>query len=179
MKRSRRKGDSASVTSGMNGAVVEAFLSSLLDSVAEHGRPQMATASSRSAPVGAMVREEWDCLKIVRFRHSKLGLTLAPVGASQSYAGTVDVGPLVADLALYLLLQAGDRSGTKCERVVVMAKHRELLEPQVDRLLCVGDELVSIQGQPVAHCGLTFQELLERLRSEPRPVELGFLPAAR
>ena len=64
------------------------------------------------------------------------------------------------------------------ERVVVQGKLRDQLDAQVDRLLCVGDELVSVQGRPLAHCGGTFREKLEHMRTAPRPLLLGFLPGS-
>jgi hypothetical protein len=48
----------------------------------------------------------------------------------------------------------------------------------VDRLLCVGDELVSVQGVPLAQCGATFKERLEHIRAATRPLLLGFLPGS-
>jgi hypothetical protein len=64
------------------------------------------------------------------------------------------------------------------ERVVIQAKLRDQLDAQVDRLLCVGDELVSVQGVPLSHCGGSFKEKLEYIRAAPRPLQLGFLPGS-
>ena len=60
-------------------------------------------------------------------------------------------------------------------RVVIQMKYPSLLEPQADRLLCVGDELVCVQGQSLQRFGTSFKSLLDHLKASPRPIELGFL----
>jgi hypothetical protein len=166
---------------------VQSILASLRSNITKAGQPvpgNHTTAAPPSQPAPAVVaadldenKRNWDCLKLVRFRHPKLGLTLAPVSVL-NYGGLLLL-TRIAEKCSDASQQATDRSGTRYGRVVVMAKHHELLEPQVDRLLCVGDELVTVQGQAVELCGNTFHEVLERLRVAPRPLELGFLPAAR
>ena len=61
---------------------------------------------------------------------------------------------------------------------MIQSKSLEQLQPEVAKLLCVGDELVSIQGAPLSSCGDTFNDQLLFLRNCPRPVTLGFVPGS-
>jgi hypothetical protein len=65
------------------------------------------------------------------------------------------------------------------ERIVVQAKHRALLDPQVDRLLCVGDELAAVQlpGDSLRRVQGSFCQVMEQLRAAGRPLVLGFKPS--
>lgn len=74
------------------------------------------------------------------------------------------------------------------ERVVVQAKSRGALDPALDRLLSVGDELVTVHGRPIGTLGgeggggcggggVDFAAVMEHLRQAPRPLQLGFIPA--
>lgn len=66
---------------------------------------------------------------------------------------------------------------------MIQAKHREFLEAQADRMLCVGDELVAVQvpgvqGGALRRCEGAFSEVMTQLRAAPRPLTLGFRPSA-
>lgn len=60
---------------------------------------------------------------------------------------------------------------------MVQAKSHGQLDAAVDKLLGVGDVLVSINHTEVRCCGVGFAEQLAYLRELPRPVVLGFVPA--
>lgn len=61
------------------------------------------------------------------------------------------------------------------ERAVVQGKLPGQLDAAIDRLLYVGDVVVSIQGVPVLKHE-SFTEVLNRIKTAARPLVLGFIP---
>lgn len=77
------------------------------------------------------------------------------------------------------------------ERVVIQSKNQAFLDPSADRLLNVGDELVTVQGATLqaisissnsnskfvtSQVPLNFSAVMERIKQAPRPLQLGFVP---
>lgn len=70
---------------------------------------------------------------------------------------------------------------------MLQAKSHGALDPALDRLLSVGDELVSVQDRPIAEIGRgaggggggggSFAAVMDCLKHAPRPLQLGFVPA--
>lgn len=71
----------------------------------------------------------------------------------------------------------GKVSGKVEERIVIQAKSHGQLESAADKLLSIGDVLVTVNHCEVGSCGAGFTEQLAFLRDAPRPVLLGFVPA--
>ena len=65
--------------------------------------------------------------------------------------------------------------GVEC--IAIQSKSHGLLDPGTDKLLGIGDLLVTVNHTEVRRCGATFAEQLAYLRDAPRPVVLGFVPA--
>eukprot|EP01041_Mallomonas_annulata_P007786 gene7786-15927_t len=99
-----------------------------------------------SNTIGMKVSKTINALKVVQFDELKLGLVL-------SKTNDVNGGNDIA---------------------IIRSKDIKVISPTVSHLLCVGDQLVMVDGVSVT--GLSFNEQVNLLMNSQRPIIVGFIP---